>query len=267
MSEPNEPQSWPVGMTERRRRMLTFINSYMAAEGAFPTIREMGAAIGVSSTSLVVYNLNRLVDAGAVDGALIRTNKPRVRADLSIALKYFGGCAYCGIEDAEMQRDHFVPFSRGGDDTAENIVPACMACNKKKGDKDPIKWVTTHFGKDTLAIILYYLELRSLDTEKLKNGGGAGSAAKNTDFSVGKRNRTPQGVGEMTVIEAARHFGVTSHTIVRWIKQGYLAGKKRGPGRTSGWLVPESEVCRLEAQLAGNMQTQGAGHADEAQAA
>lgn len=264
MSEPEERQSWLVGMTERRRRMLTFINAYMAAEGVFPTIREMGAAIGVSSTSLVVYNLNRLIDAGAIDGALIRTNKPRARADLSVALKYFGGCAYCGSEDVEIQRDHFVPFSRGGDDTADNIVPACRACNKKKGNKDPIKWVTTHFGKDVLAIILYYLKSRSLDAERLRSSG-VGFAVKNTSSSAGRRNRTPQGAGEMTAIEAARHFGVTNHTIVRWIKQGYLAGRKRGTAPTSGWLIPESEVRRLEAQLAGNTPPQEAGHAEEAQ--
>jgi len=69
----------------------------------------------------------------------------------------------------------------------------------------------------------------------------------------------------LTTTEAGRRFGVTSHTIVRWIQTGHLHGRRKGPGRTSGWLVPESEVCRLEAQLAGNMQTQGAGHAAETQ--
>ncbi len=57
----------------------------------------------------------------------------------------------------------------------------------------------------------------------------------------------------LTATEAAQRFGVTSNTVVRWIKTGYLHGRRKGPGRTSGWLVPESEVCRLEAQLAGDM--------------
>jgi len=42
-------------------------------------------------------------------------------------------------------------------------------------------------------------------------------------------------------------------------------GRRKGVAPKSGWLVPESEVRRLEAQLAGNMQPQEAGHAEEAQ--
>lgn len=64
----------------------------------------------------------------------------------------------------------------------------------------------------------------------------------------------------MTTTEAGLRFGVTSHTVVRWIRTGHLRGRRRGPGRTSGWLVPESEVRRLEAQLAGTP-PQEAGHA------
>lgn len=56
----------------------------------------------------------------------------------------------------------------------------------------------------------------------------------------------------VTAAQAAQRFGVTSNTVVRWIKQGHLRGRRKGPGHTSGWLIPESEVRRLEAQLAGN---------------
>ena len=57
----------------------------------------------------------------------------------------------------------------------------------------------------------------------------------------------------VTAAQAAQRFGVTSNTVVRWIKQGHLRGQRKGPGRTSGWLVPEAEVRRLEAQLAGQI--------------
>lgn len=66
----------------------------------------------------------------------------------------------------------------------------------------------------------------------------------------------------LTARQAASRFGVTKETVVRWIKAGHLHGRRRGPGRTSGWLVPESEVRRLEAQLAGNIPPQEAGHAE-----
>lgn len=44
-------------------------------------------------------------------------------------------CLYCG-ETAE-QIDHFIPLSRGGPHTIDNLVPACAACNVSKGNKLP----------------------------------------------------------------------------------------------------------------------------------
>lgn len=40
-------------------------------------------------------------------------------------------CFYCGNE-AEGY-DHKVARSKGGDDTAKNLVPACLRCNARKG--------------------------------------------------------------------------------------------------------------------------------------
>jgi 5-methylcytosine-specific restriction endonuclease McrA len=33
--------------------------------------------------------------------------------------------------------DHVIPRSRGGEDTWENLVCACIKCNNKKGDRTP----------------------------------------------------------------------------------------------------------------------------------
>lgn len=47
----------------------------------------------------------------------------------------FGGlCVYCG-EEKKLTRDHKTPLSRGGSDGIENIVPACLSCNSRKGRK------------------------------------------------------------------------------------------------------------------------------------
>jgi len=43
-------------------------------------------------------------------------------------------CAYCGRSDLPLTIDHIIPKSKGGDDTWENLVSACMPCNNKKGD-------------------------------------------------------------------------------------------------------------------------------------
>ena len=46
-------------------------------------------------------------------------------------------CAYCGRSDLTLTIDHVVPKARGGGDTWENLVAACVKCNNKKGDRTP----------------------------------------------------------------------------------------------------------------------------------
>jgi len=51
-------------LTDRQRRMLEFIQRFGDDNGYPPSIREIGGAVGISSTSVVNYNLNRLVEEG-----------------------------------------------------------------------------------------------------------------------------------------------------------------------------------------------------------
>lgn len=71
---------------------------------------------------------------------------------LKVYRKYDGHCAYCGkpIEYKEMQIDHLVAKNRGcysrwsdkegkfvcthGEDTMDNYMPSCRACNFRKRD-------------------------------------------------------------------------------------------------------------------------------------
>ena len=46
-------------------------------------------------------------------------------------------CLFCGRGDLPLTLDHVVPLSRGGDDSWENLVCACVKCNNKKGDRTP----------------------------------------------------------------------------------------------------------------------------------
>ena len=48
-------------------------------------------------------------------------------------------CQYCGKRPPlrELNIDHVLPRSRGGDDTWENLVTACRVCNLRKGWKTP----------------------------------------------------------------------------------------------------------------------------------
>lgn len=45
-------------------------------------------------------------------------------------------CQYCGRKE-RLTIDHIHPKSRGGHDTWENLVSACVPCNNRKGDRTP----------------------------------------------------------------------------------------------------------------------------------
>jgi 5-methylcytosine-specific restriction endonuclease McrA len=48
-------------------------------------------------------------------------------------------CMYCGSQFTRNQltRDHVLPTSKGGRDIWENVVSACIACNSRKGNRNP----------------------------------------------------------------------------------------------------------------------------------
>lgn len=46
-------------------------------------------------------------------------------------------CQYCGRTDVGLTVDHVVPKARGGEESWENLVCACVRCNNKKGDRTP----------------------------------------------------------------------------------------------------------------------------------
>jgi len=49
-----------MALSERQRRILEFVKSFTMSNGYPPTIREIGQAVNISSTSVVNYNLNAL---------------------------------------------------------------------------------------------------------------------------------------------------------------------------------------------------------------
>lgn len=95
----------------------------------------------------------------ARDGRFIHTVNFRVRIPEVIILKAFNDfirhevrfsrrniferdknmCQYCGkrMPRTEVTVDHVVPRSRGGVDSWENLVLACMGCNVRKGNRTP----------------------------------------------------------------------------------------------------------------------------------
>lgn len=54
---------------------------------------------------------------------------------IRVLKKTNGHCAYCGckLQYGEMQIDHIIPLSNGGEDVESNMLPSCRSCNHYKG--------------------------------------------------------------------------------------------------------------------------------------
>jgi 5-methylcytosine-specific restriction endonuclease McrA len=48
-------------------------------------------------------------------------------------------CQYCGVQSRNLTLDHVLPRFRGGQHTWENVVSACVACNRHKAGRTPVE--------------------------------------------------------------------------------------------------------------------------------
>jgi len=81
------------------------------------------------------------------------------RREWRIIREAFGNrCAYCHQPSKQLQKDHFLPISSGGEHSWRNTVPACPKCNNTKNARPPSEWIkdeaSRHFIADTMARIV-----------------------------------------------------------------------------------------------------------------
>lgn len=94
-----------------------------------------------------------------------RTNKLKLESNFTKqqwknCIKHFNNsCCYCGNKVEIFSMDHFIPLSKGGEWTVNNIVPACMSCNSSKRANDFFKWYPKQefYSKQREQKILKYL--------------------------------------------------------------------------------------------------------------
>jgi 5-methylcytosine-specific restriction endonuclease McrA len=70
-----------------------------------------------------------------IDGAQLVTRHDWRR---QIFEAWTGKCAYCGAQSQSI--DHILARSRGGLHVTQNCVPACLACNGSKSDREVLSW-------------------------------------------------------------------------------------------------------------------------------
>ncbi|WP_018587540.1 HNH endonuclease [Salinispora arenicola] len=75
-----------------------------------------------------------------------------------------GPCISCGAPAS--QADHIRPISRGGLDTADNLVPACQACNNDKRAKLLTEWRPDRVAYAAASSTKIAAELRRLQSHR-----------------------------------------------------------------------------------------------------
>jgi hypothetical protein len=74
-------------------------------------------------------------------------------------------CGYCGVAESDMggelEIDHYQPSTKGGGDELDNLIYACVHCNRFKGNywpdvNDPDSFHILHPSQDDLSIHLYF---------------------------------------------------------------------------------------------------------------
>jgi repressor LexA len=121
-------------LSERQQHILTFIHDYLEEHNYPPTIREIGKAVKISSTSVVKYNLERLQEkgyikrSGEVSRGLRLTSGPSlvsaggaVLAEVRVIPKYGVISAGTPIAAFGQQED---PFSGETLTLPQDLVPA-----------------------------------------------------------------------------------------------------------------------------------------------
>lgn len=68
-------------------------------------------------------------------------------------------CAFCDKAGVALHQEHFIPLTKGGEYTKNNIIPSCKSCNSSKSNKQPLDWlVKKEHGLSIFAKIVNYLK-------------------------------------------------------------------------------------------------------------
>lgn len=91
----------------------------------------------------------RTVDeaTGKLMRAIVRKSQRQVDQNISWTVFRRDGykCRYCGKDDVPLTVDHLVLWEEGGPTTEANLVSACRKCNRTRGNKQYIDWLTSEY--------------------------------------------------------------------------------------------------------------------------
>ena len=99
-----------------------------------------GKAEMLENGSGIIHSANCLFPVPSVIRLAYMIKRPRPERKLT-RLEVFSRdqytCQYCGRETRQLTLDHVIPRYRGGEHTWENVVSACIPCNRHKAGRTP----------------------------------------------------------------------------------------------------------------------------------
>ncbi len=108
----------------RRAVVLLYRGKAEMLENGSGFIHSANCAFPLPSVIRIVYMIKRP-----------RPERKLTRLEIFSRDKYT--CQYCGKETRQLTLDHVIPRYKGGEHTWENVVSACIPCNRRKAGKTP----------------------------------------------------------------------------------------------------------------------------------
>jgi 5-methylcytosine-specific restriction endonuclease McrA len=109
----------------RRAVVLIYQNKAEMLENGYGFIRSISHDIPIPSVIRLATMVRRPYHA----------DRKITRMEIFKRDKYI--CQYCGKEAKQLTLDHVIPRYRGGQHTWENVVSACVYCNRRKAGRTP----------------------------------------------------------------------------------------------------------------------------------
>ena len=111
----------------RRAVVLLYENKAEMLENGSGVIHSSGSEFAVPSVIRLAYVVKR------------PPRRERKLTRLEVFKRDGHTCQYCGRQTRELTLDHVIPRYRDGQHTWENVVSACVQCNRRKAGRTPLE--------------------------------------------------------------------------------------------------------------------------------
>jgi 5-methylcytosine-specific restriction endonuclease McrA len=117
----------PLNVCKVRRAMvLLFYGKAEVIENGRGSLHSVNSAFEAPSVIRLVYFIRH-------------PHHPRKMTKIEIFNRDKYTCQYCGGQTKDLTLDHVIPKRRGGEHTWENVVCACIPCNRRKAGHTPLE--------------------------------------------------------------------------------------------------------------------------------